>query len=423
MPRARLPIALLCLAIHLSACQSTPTVPTPLPNTNDPTPPQLKLGSAGLKKDVLIDQSSTAPELRRAKRSDEILLLATAEDLDSGIKSVTLDITLSVTCGQTGTHQTFAATQEAPANTGSLPVRLSKSYVFKVAPARAGCQSSPSSVTLSARASAENGVGTITQLQPAHISSFGPDTLKVATFNLYAPGNHPDATFERWGRELGVKADVLLLTEVVNQRQVELLANAAGMAYVIKMSNGDVAIASRAPLYDVQTRVIDPPGRLSSNDSNILSAVSDIGGYPHQLIATHWGIRDANDVLFGPETSSPSRLLAAQAIVALMTPSPRPVVVGGDLNAFSGFGPQDHDDNGSTPDYAGSTAEVDFLRSTFRDAFVEIIANNPAHCSNKRIDYVMARGQYVAKEYAACFGESSPSDHPFVLTTFEAGDL
>jgi len=404
-------------------CTTTPTVPIPSPTTSDATPPLLKLGTAGLKKDILLNQYSTAGEQRRAKRFDEILFMATAEDLETGIKSVTLAITLSVLCGQTGTNQTFSETQYAPANTGTLPIELSKSYVFKIAPKRAGCRNSPSSVTLSIVASAENGIGRTTQIYPGRISSFGPDTLRVATFNLYAPGNHPDSTYQRWGQQLGAKADVLMLTEVIDQRRAELLANAAGMAHVVKMNGGDVAIASRTPLYNVQARVIDPPGRLSSNNSNILSVQSDIDGFPRQFVGTHWGIRDANDVLMGADTSSPSRLLAAQEIVSMAPLSSKLAFVGGDMNAYSGFGPQDNDGNSATPDFVGSTNEISFLRTRFSDPFIIMNLANDAYCSNQRIDYVMTGGPYIPVKYEACFSDASPSDHPFVLVTFEAGDL
>jgi hypothetical protein len=325
----------LVIAGFMVGCKTTPTVPNPSPTSSDATPPLLKLGTAGLKKDILLTQNSTAAEQRRAKRSDEILFVATAEDAESGIRSVTLDITLSVHCGQVGTNQTFSITQDAPANTGTLPIELSKSYAFNVAQKRAGCREIPSSVSLSIIAVAENGMGKTTQIHPGRISSFGPDTLRVATFNLYWPGNHPDSTFQRWGQQLGAKADVLMLTEVLDQRIAELIANAAGMAHVVKMNGGDVAIASRTPLYNVQTRVIDPAGRLTSNDSNILSVQSDIGGFPHQFIGTHWGIRDANDVLMGADTSSPSRLQAAQAIVSMAPVTSKLVFLGGDMNAYS----------------------------------------------------------------------------------------
>src|SRR5581483_2714204 len=148
----------------MAGCKTAPTVPTPSPTANDATPPLLKLGSAGLKKDLLLNQTSTAAELRRAKRSDEILLVATAQDPETGIKSVTLDVTLSVNCGPTGTNQTFSETQYAPAGTATLPTELSKTYLFKPAVQRAGCGSSPSSVTLSITASAENGIGKTTLL-------------------------------------------------------------------------------------------------------------------------------------------------------------------------------------------------------------------------------------------------------------------
>lgn len=417
------PLLLSILTLGLMVgCKAAPTVPTPSSTTSDATPPLLKLGSAGLKKDVLLNQNSTAAEQRRAKRSDEILLVATAEDPETGIKSVTLDLTLSVICGPTGTNQTFSETQNAPAATATLPTKLSKTYLFKPAVQRAGCASSPSSVTLSIAASTQNGVGKTTNLPPARITSFGPDTLRIGTFNLYAPGNHSDATYQRWGKELGAKSDVLLLTEVLDQRRAELVANGAGMAHVFKLVDGDVAIASRTPLYNIQTRIIDPPGRLTSNNSNIISAQSDIGGFPHQFIATHWGIRDANDVLFPAHTSAPSRLLAAQAISGMTPASSKVTFVGGDLNAYSGVGPQDHDGDPATPDFVGSTAEVDFLRTRFSDPFITMKLTNDAHCSNQRIDYIMGIGPYVPVKYEACFSGASPSDHPFVLITFEAGD-
>jgi hypothetical protein len=405
-----------------AGCKTVPTVPTPSTTASDATPPLLKLGSAGLKKDLLLNQVSTAAEQRRAKRSDEILLIATAQDPETGIKSVTLDMTLSVICGPTGTNQTFSETQSAPAGTATLPTELSKSYLFKPAVQRAGCGSSPSSVTLSITASAENGVGKRTLLQTAQVSSFGPDTLRVATFNLFAPGNHSDATYQRWGQQLGAKSDVLLLTEVLDPRRAELVANAAGMAHLFKQAGGDVAILSRTPLYNIQTRIIDPPGQLTSNNSNILSAQTDIGGFPHQFIATHWGIRDANDVLFPAHTSSPSRLLAAQAMIGMAPASSKVVFVGGDMNAYSGFGPQDHDGNPTTPDFVGSTTEVDFLRTRFSDPFITLNLANDVHCSNQRIDYVMVSGPYVPVKYEACFEGSGPSDHPFVLITFEPGN-
>ncbi len=330
-------------------------------------------------------------------------------------------MTESTICGSTGTNRTFSETRSAPAGTGNLPVELAKCYLLKVGPKRAACQSSPSSVNVSILVYAENGMGQVTVLHPARIASFGPDTLRVATFNLKGIDNHPDSTYQRWGQQLGSKADVVMLTEVIDQRRAELFATAAGMAHVIKMTDGDVAIASRSPLYDIVTRVIDPPGRLFSNNSNIFGARSDLGGFPHLFIAGHWGIRDANDVPMGPDVSSPSRLLAVQAMVGMAVASSPPAFAGGDLNAYSGVGPQDHDGDAVTADFVGSTSEIDFLRTRFSDPFIRMNLGNGDHCSNQRIDYIMSSGPYIPVKYEACF-DATPSDHPFVLITFEAGD-
>jgi hypothetical protein len=117
----------------------------------------------------------------------------------------------------------------------------------------------------------------------------------------------------------------------------------------------------------------------------------------------------------------PTRLLAARAIVGMAPPSSGVVFVGGDMNAYSGFGPQDHDGLRETPDFVGSMAEVDFLRNRFSDPFIAMNLANEAH-SNQRIDYLMRSGPYVPVKYEACFDEALPSDHLFVLITFEAGD-
>jgi hypothetical protein len=408
---ARLLAVALTASGLLAGCTSTPTVPNP--TTPDNSPPTVRLSSAGLPADFNLSETSTAMQLRRAKRSDQVLVVATAEDLESGISEVLLDVTVRKFCGTVAQVQTFPVVQR-PTASGGLPVRLSASWTVVIAQQRPACSASPAELQVSVQATAVNGSGRQTVLPKAVVSSFGPDLLRVATFNLYQPGNHADAVYQAWGRDLGNLADVLLLTEVPDQRRAELLAQAAGMGHVHKMSNGDVAIASRWPLRDIQEQVIDPPGRLSSNNSNILSAVIDIAGWPHRFIATHWGIRDANDVLAPADTSAPARLQAAQAITALAVPSPAEVFVGGDLNAYSGFGPQE------PPGSRVSTQEASWLRDRFNDAFTAMRKGDGDHCSNQRIDYVMARGAYTPVLYEAC-RNASPSDHPFVLVHYAAG--
>jgi hypothetical protein len=413
------------LLFLLAGCAPIPTVPTPSSSQRDATSPTLRLGSAGLKKDFLLTQASTAPEQRRAKRAAEVLLVATAQDPETGIKSITFDITQSVICGGRAQNQTFSVTDTASPNTGSLPTQMTKS--FTVPALRLRCGNVPSSMTVSVTASTENGVGQTTTLPAGRVSSYGPDVLRVATFNLYAPKNHSDDTYKRWGRELGSKVDVLMLEEVLDQRRAELVAHAAGLPHVLKMSNGDVAVASRTPLYNVQMRTIDVPGRLTSSDSHILSVQTNIEGAPHQFIAAHWSIRDGDtDADQRPaHVSSPFRLQAAQAMAALVSSSGIPVFAGGDFNAFSGVGRQDHDDNDNTPDFVGSTTEVDFILTKFTDPFIALGVSD--FCSNKRIDYVlMAKpSSYypVSSETCPFFTPALPSDHPFVLATFEAGDF
>jgi endonuclease/exonuclease/phosphatase family metal-dependent hydrolase len=404
----------------MAACSGVPSVPVPEPGTTDASPPLLKLGSAGLRRDILLTQDSTVPERRRAMSHDDVFFLATATDAETGVRRVSLRGEQRTICVPVAANNLItivdpiAEDQAAPTGGSTLPGQLAKQFGVQVISKR-HCPSGSTFLEfhLELRAEAENGLGQVRQLQSAFVDSFGPDTIKVGTFNLYRPGNHPDSVYERWGRVLGSMADVLLLTEVADRRRAEIVANSAGMPYVVVLrdSDSDIAIASRTPLRDVQRQTIDPPGALSSNDSNILSAQTDLGGYPHQVVVTHWGIRDANDELFGPERSSPSRGQAAAAILQLIAPRPAIAIVGGDLNAYSGIGPQVQ---------SGSTAEVDLIRTRMVDAFAALGLPEAAHCSNQRIDYVFVSGPYAPVAYEACFADSSPSDHPFVLVTLVA---
>lgn len=392
-------------------CQTPPVIPTP--TTDDLTSPELRLGSAGLMADFNINAQSTASQERRARRTDQILISARAEDPDSGIREVSLQIEIRRTCGGNVETESFSEIR-TPTTANGLPARLDVYWNFDVAQRRAACRAVPAELRVSVQAKASNGSGRQTTLPDAVVRSYGPDLLRVATFNLYQPGNHADPVYTAWGSNLGTLADVLLLTEVPDLRRAQLLAQAAGLPHVHKMGQGDLAIAARWPLRAIREQVIDPPGWLSSNNSNILAATVDIDGWPHQFIATHWGIRDANDVLAPADTSAPSRLQAAQAIGALALAPPADVFVGGDLNAYSGFGPQE------PPGSRVSTQEMDWLRAHFNDAFTAMQKADSDHCSNQRIDYVMARAAYTPVLYDAC-RNGSPSDHPFVLVHYAAG--
>jgi hypothetical protein len=411
----------LIVLVVTAGCVKTPRVPIPPTGTVDATPPQLQLGTAGLKKDILLTNASTAPEERRAKRSVDVLLRATARDAETGIQNVLLDATLTTVCGEVATRQNFVVNGDAPRTGETLPVEFSQSYVFQPGAHLAGCRETPSSVTLTIVASAVNGAGTNVVLPPASVSAYGPDLVRVGTFNMYQPGNHADDVYRRWGRELASLTDVILLTEVPDQRRADLVAAGAGFAHAVKMADGDVAIVSRTPLYDVRTRTITPRGWLTSRLSHVMSARTNIHGAAHQFIVTHWGIRDEGDVLPGADRSTPARLQAPQAVLSFAV-SDVPVFVGGDMNAYSGAGPQDHDGDASTPDVTNGTDEIALLRTRFRDPFVDLGVTNDRYCSNSRIDYVMNAGPTVPVSYEACFTGASPSDHPYVLATFEPGD-
>lgn len=409
-------------------CTQTKFIPIPGPTAVDNTLPFLELGTEGLQKNILMTHNAMASENRRAKSNEDVFFLATGSDPETGIRRVTLAGELRVVCiPSSGTTsitivEPISESQKALMTESTIPVKLAKQYRLDVSAQRDRCRISQSrfhELRLELKAETENGVGQIRQLPAITISAFGPDKLKVGTFNLQRPAGAADDKYVSFGNTFGSKVDILLLTEVEDLRRAQLVASAAGMQHVVVLqdTDSDVAIASRTPLRNVERRSIIPSGRLGSRKSNILSAISDIGGYPHQLIVAHWGIRDDGDVSFPPNVSSPSRLAAAHTILSLLSPQPAIVIVGGDLNAYSGVGPQDVDNDASTADVVGGVEEIDILRSRLVDSF-----SNPGltHCSNQRIDYVLIRGQYVPTAYESCFSNPYPSDHPYVQVTLEA---
>src|SRR5262245_4692967 len=79
--------ALVAVAVALPSC---PMPPTKGPGQVDSSAPTLHLGSAGLPLDIGIDQGTSQATVRRAPRSAAILLVAEANDAESGIGSVAL---------------------------------------------------------------------------------------------------------------------------------------------------------------------------------------------------------------------------------------------------------------------------------------------------------------------------------------------
>lgn len=398
-------VVVLAWAAMLSGCNNNGTVP---PNQPDGSPPRLHLGSAGLSADINLDQTSTQPVSRRAPRSSSILLRAEANDPESGIANLELRGDLIIECIPTTSNNIVRirdpiVVDQAGGQT-SLPINLAGSYSVTFASQIARCPASTRfyQLAVALTATAKNGAGLEQRLPEARVRVFGPDQLRVATFNLFNPGNHPDSQFTTWGTAIGNVADVVLLTEVPDRRRAELLASAAGMSYVATLQDNyftDVAIASRSPLRDISRLRVSSGAH--GNDSNILSVVSDVGNFPHQFVANHWATRDANGTDAGPGVPVPGRLTAASRVIGLLSADDIPVVVGGDLNALA-----------VTDEVAA------FTSSGLSDAFVALGSPPGTHCSDKRIDYLFSRGPIAPSSYNACAPFASPSDHPFVAVTY-----
>jgi endonuclease/exonuclease/phosphatase (EEP) superfamily protein YafD len=377
----------------------------------DQSAPALRLQVTGMSRLLTLDESSPGPELRRAQSADRLILTATATDRESGVATVDVRADIQIICiPTTGVNRVVIADPvvQTTAAPGSPEGFLRHEMRIGVSDQRQRCPATTRFLELKidVKAQAKNGRGLVRQLPTATVYSFGPDVVAVATFNLYNPGNHADSVFEAWGKELGSQADVLLLTEVRDRRTAQILAAAAGM-HVLLMNDetAGLAIASRGPIRKISEHVVEPGG------STILAAWTDLDGYPHQVVVTHWGFRDAQGRRFAAHESMPARVQAADRILAVLAPPPAIAFVGGDLNAYSGVGPQRE---------PGGTAEVARIASEMTDSFVSLRMTDDRHCSDQRIDYVFSRGPVVPRRYEACFTGATPSDHPFVLVTYEA---
>jgi endonuclease/exonuclease/phosphatase (EEP) superfamily protein YafD len=364
--------------------------------------PGLRLGSAGLRNDLLVTDASTTTVTRRARSTDEVLLVASASDAGKGVRRVSVDGELQVTCVPNSGTQIVRIRDpihdEATASDPStLPDRLAKQYALRVRVERDRCPAGTrfTGLELLVHAGADTGSGLL-QTPDVIVESFGPDAVRIATFNFFNPGRHADAVFQRWGETLVSQADVAFFQELPNEQRAQLVAPAAGLPYVAYLEN--TAIASRAPLRDLR--------RLNVDGSIIIAATTDLGGHPHTIVGAHFNAR------VRPWEMSTSRVAAARELLALLPPAPGIVLAGGDFNAYSGIGPQV---------MAGGTPEIDMLRAAMTDVFSALGLPDDAHCSNQRIDYLFVRGSYTPNEYKACFPESTPSDHPFVWARLVAG--
>jgi hypothetical protein len=241
--------------------------------------------------------------------------------------------------------------------------------------------------------------------------------LRIATLNMYQPGLAKDdlsdvgrpvskeEPFEKvnpwdalrgWGERLFRKADIVFLQEVL-----EFLArpDVSGIPYFTLMQEDfftDLAILSRFPLNRVSA--------ISKDKSNTLLATATIYGVKHLLASVHWNGHD--------DVSTSSARAAANDLIDYLDHNAlrlnfSEVIVGGDLNCFSGDGPEGH---------AGlNLPEYTTLRSRFDDIYTQFNPR-PDPGSNKRIDYlfILHRAQYEFVDFNWTL-DSFPSDHPFVI--------
>lgn len=412
--------ALAGLTALLCACPG-PSVQDPDPN--DRTPPRLTFGSVGLRHEVaLATPGGVTTGSVRLRAADSIQLIAQANDDESGVAEVSVRGRVQVICYPRVGTTAMVLPEDVDVttsrqDTSSFPSSLTAAYPLGGAAQRAKCPRETvfGELTGTLRAQTRSTARQTTGLGPLSIRSFGPDVLRVATFNLYRPGHHADSVYVTWGQYLRDKADVLLLTEVEDRRRAELVAGAAGMANVVTLrdTDSDIAMAARLPIRDVHRDTVYPPGsRLGSAESNFIVADVDLGGYSHHIVVAHFGIRDAGDELFEAWRSAPGRVEAARRIIAEIDRRDQaaPVVIGGDLNAYSGLGPQDR---------PGATAEVTALRNRFTDPLTVLQVPAEDLCGG-RIDYILVNG-YVPTAYKQDCTANEPSDHPMVIASFEAG--
>jgi endonuclease/exonuclease/phosphatase (EEP) superfamily protein YafD len=282
------------------------------------------------------------------------------------------------------------------------PARRAVQYSFEVPSLRRQLTCSPGytlrSLQVKVAATVEGFDGSTTTSPKVVVHHEGPDFLRVATFNILQSAVREEsdrgvATLQRWGQTLLSKADVVLLDEVWDAEQVRIMAESSGLVhrYVVGAPYVDVAIISRFPIRWAQQHVIPPGLPFRTLDARI-----DIAGESHRFLATHWD-NDPN-----PSTSHPDRVESSRITRELLADEQSPAFFGGDLNAY------------------WYTQEVSALGAVLRDAFFE--APGATYCGRDRpdIDYVFARGPYRAVAFEAdCSSAAWPSDHPFVLATFE----
>jgi endonuclease/exonuclease/phosphatase family protein len=394
--------------------------------------PSITIEAAGSgRRPVALTTSPDPPGYFRARRNDTVRLTAGGAAGAFGMRRLTVASTRTVVC-VTGSGNEIAVRQQstreklAPRPTPARPFsrpRIQLRFALGVPVIRATCRPDRfRELRLRVVVSAENRLGSVSH-DEAVVTSFGPDFLKIGTFNMEQTEGRPDSAYEAWARDFGSRADVLLLSETKDVDRVDKVAKAGGFRHHVQFR--DVAILSRGPLSAVRQANVKPDDGKSRSGSTNLAAWTDLSGYPHQVMSVHWAINNADNERVTALEPLPGHYRAAEWIVAKLTPPdferppPAPTFVGGDTNAYSGKGPQS-----AGP---GSTPAMQLLARHMTDAYRFHLDDNPfldpaaLHCSDQRIDYVFSVGSYVPVNYESCF-PGMPSNHPFVLVTYAVQD-
>ena len=385
----------------------------------------------------------------RARSGDTVKLTITASGSPFPAKRLTVETTRTVTCrtrsGDLIATRRQSTSEHQPPRPTSLrprPAFVTTRRISNVGAIRRSCRPDRfHEFRTSIRTSAETTLGT-TARDTAVMTSFGPDRLTIGTLNLESTGGHSKKDYERWAREYGSRADVLTLSEIKKPSRVEAIARAGGFSYFKTAKDADdLAILSRSPLRGAEAETLWPPRGRSRSGSNNLAALTDIHGYPHQIIAVHWSINNADNDQVKPSVDLPGHVRAANWVLRRLL-RPRFAVgpsastfLAGDTNSFAGYGnvlgePARSEDLGP-PD--ASTLGMRLLAARFTDALRFHAQDNcidpvDLHHSDKRIDYAFSRGSYVPILYESWSSPDDdphriPSDHPYLLVTYDVQGL
>jgi hypothetical protein len=173
---------------------------------------------------------------------------------------------------------------------------------------------------------------------------------------------------------------------------------------------------SRFPLREPTVYCIPPLGA----SKKILEVKVAGPGRLHTFLATRFHQTGDRAV------ADPSKMLSAEIALDRAQKSPH-VILGGDLNICPPVPASEASGSlaGECSGQASEGAEYKVLTTSgrpwtvLRDAFRALPGS--VHCSNGRGDLVLFRGEYKAVKYETCaFAEAGlPSDHPYILVTFE----